>query len=145
MEEASGEDLEWFFDQWFRTTATLDYAIREATASQAADGRWTTRVTVERSGDAWMPITLRVGDVEQRLDSRERVQTVEIVTDERPAEAVLDPEYGVIETNRGNNRRAVGSEGPLREGRPTSQQASRKAGDGIEPSSSGGFSPALYP
>ena len=27
MEEAS-EDLDWFFDQWFRTTATLDYAVR---------------------------------------------------------------------------------------------------------------------
>lgn len=108
MEAASGQELGWFFDQWFRSTATLDYAIREATAERRPDGRWTTRVTVERTGDAWMPVALEVGGVRRTLDSRERVQTVEVVTPQRPAEAVLDPDTVVLDTDRSNNRRAVG-------------------------------------
>lgn len=107
MEEASGEDLDWFFDQWFRTTATLDYAVRSATTERQDDGTWTTTVVVERTGEAWMPVTLEVDGVRQRLTSRDRVQTVEVVTPERPSEAVLDPETVVLDTDRENNRRPI--------------------------------------
>ena len=55
-------DLGWFFEQWLHTTAQLDYGIREARATRTASGEWETRVVVTRSGDAWMPVTLQVGD-----------------------------------------------------------------------------------
>ena len=107
MEEAAGEDLEWFFDQWFRTTATLDYIVRDASTERRTDGRWVTRVDVERVGDAWMPVVLQVGDERVRLDSRERRQRVEVVTAARPAEVVLDPDVVVLDVDRSNNRRAL--------------------------------------
>ncbi|MDH3734323.1 MAG: M1 family metallopeptidase, partial [Gemmatimonadota bacterium] len=89
-EAVSGEDLEWFFEQWLHTTGTLDYAIGEI-EQEERDGQWRTRVEVLRTGEAWMPVTIRVGDEERRLDDRGRRQRVEFMTDERPTEAILDP------------------------------------------------------
>jgi hypothetical protein len=106
-EQVSGRDLGWFFQQWIATTATLDYAVEDARAERMPDGRWRTRVTVGRSGDAWMPVELRVGDTTQLLNSREARQQVEVVTPTRPAEAVLDPRSVLIDVNPANNRRAV--------------------------------------
>jgi hypothetical protein len=103
VSEVAGEDLDWFFDQWLHTTAQLDYAITSATTSQRAGGDWVTRVEVRREGDAWMPVTLRVGGVEQRLDSTDRVQTIEVVSTARPEGVALDPENVLIDLNPSNN------------------------------------------
>jgi hypothetical protein len=107
VSDAAGEDLDWFFQQWIHTTDRLDYAITGATARQRADGSWVSRVEITRSGDAWMPVTLQVGDSSQRLESRERHQVVEVVTRARPAEAVLDPENVLLDYDVRNNRRTV--------------------------------------
>src|SRR5690606_34215648 len=84
VSDAAGENLHWFFDQWIRTTDRLDYGIGAATTVRQNDGVWTTRVEITRLGDAWMPVMLRVGDVEQLLESRDRSQVVEVRTTERP-------------------------------------------------------------
>ncbi|HEU0298629.1 MAG TPA: M1 family aminopeptidase, partial [Longimicrobium sp.] len=105
-EEVSGRDLDWFFAQWIQRTDRLDYGIASATTRQAG-GRWRTRVEVVRAGEAWMPVVLRVGDLTRTLDSRERRQTVEIVTGARPSEAVLDPEWVLIDADRSNNRAPI--------------------------------------
>jgi hypothetical protein len=102
-EDVSRRDLDWFFDQWIVRTDKLDYGIASATTRQAG-GRWRTRVEVVRMGQAWMPVTLRVGGVTRTLESRDRRQTVEIVTTTRPAEAVLDPGSVLIDVDRSNNR-----------------------------------------
>src|SRR5690606_33504559 len=105
-EEVSGQELDWFFRQWFHTTDQLDYAVAGATTEQLPDGGWRTRVEVVRSGEAWMPVVLRVGAETRTLTSREPRQTVEVVTRERPAEVVLDPRNVLLDMNPGNNRRA---------------------------------------
>lgn len=104
VEDVSGEDLDWFFDQWIRTTDQLDYGVQRATAVRRADGSWETTVAVRRQGNAWMPVTLRVGSAERRLDSKGREQTVTVVTPERPEEAVLDPEGFLLDVAPANNR-----------------------------------------
>jgi hypothetical protein len=101
----SPEPLDWFFDQWIHTTDVLDYRIGELTTRRDVDGRWLAQVEVIRQGAAWMPVTLRVGDVSMTLDSRERRQLVEVVTSQRPDEAVLDPDRILIDVRPGNNRR----------------------------------------
>ncbi|HEX6371555.1 MAG TPA: M1 family metallopeptidase [Longimicrobium sp.] len=105
-EEVSRRDLDWFFGQWIQRTDKLDYGIASATTRQAG-GRWRTRVEVVRAGEAWMPVVLRVGDQTRTLDSRERRQTVEVVTGTRPAEAVLDPDWVLIDRDRSNDRAPV--------------------------------------
>lgn len=108
IEEASGRDLAWFFEQWIHTASTLDYALTAATARALTDGRWETTVEVTRSGDIWMPVRLRVGETERMLESRERRQTVTVVTAARPAEAVLDPGNVLLDIDPTNNRKAIG-------------------------------------
>jgi hypothetical protein len=103
VNEVSGQDLDWFFEQWLHTTATLSYGITDARARRLRDGRWSTTVEVARRGEAWMPVELRVGEEEVRLTSREPVQRVEIVTRERPARAELDPRRRIYEADRSRN------------------------------------------
>ena len=105
-EAVSGQDLEWFFDQWLHTTATLDYGIGEV-EQDMRDGRWWTRVEVLRDGEAWMPVTLRVGDEERVLEGRGRRQHAEFVTDGRPSEAILDPDGWILDRNPENNRAEI--------------------------------------
>jgi Peptidase family M1 domain len=102
-EAVSGEDLRWFFDQWLHTTRTLDYAIGEVEQEETPEG-WRTRIEVVRTGDAWMPVTIRIGDQDWRLSGRGRSQRVDVVTESRPAEAMLDPDGWILDTNPENDR-----------------------------------------
>ncbi len=106
-EQVSGRQLGWFWDQWIRRTDRLDYSIAQATARHLPDGRWSIAVQVRREGQAWMPVDLRVGDVTRRLESRERTQTVTVVTATRPADAMLDPRWILIDYDRANNHADV--------------------------------------
>jgi hypothetical protein len=101
--DVSGQDLGWFFDQWLRTTAQLDYGIAHASTRRSRGG-WETTVRVTRAGEAWMPVVLQVGAERRLLESRDRTQTVRVVTRERPAEVLLDPEWVLIDPDRSNNR-----------------------------------------
>ena len=106
-EEVSGRDLDWFFGQWIQRTDRLDYAIVGASTRQQSNGSWRTRLEIRRTGEAWMPVVLRVGDVSVTLDSRERSQTVEVSSSARPTEAVLDPDWVLIDADRSNNQAVV--------------------------------------
>ena len=106
IEDASGKDLAWFFEQWFHTTATLDYAVSDVQQIRTGDG-WTTTAVVTRSGDAWMPVTVQVGSERMVLDGREETQVVEVTTGARPTAVVVDPDVVLIDTDRSNNRAEV--------------------------------------
>ncbi|HSJ10824.1 MAG TPA: M1 family metallopeptidase, partial [Longimicrobiales bacterium] len=101
------EPMDWFFDQWIHTTATMDYRIGAIGTTRRADGQWVTRVEVIRDGETWMPVDLQVGSLVQRLASREPRQVVEVVSAAPPAEAVLDPDGVLLDTDPSNNRRPV--------------------------------------
>jgi len=105
-EDVSGKNLDWFFKQWLHATATLDYAIGKVEQERTARG-WRTRVEVRRAGDAWMPVTLRVGGEDRRLESRDRSQTVEFDTAERPTEALLDPDGFILDSSPANDRAEI--------------------------------------
>jgi hypothetical protein len=105
MEDVSGQDLGWFFDQWLRTTATLDYRLGEVTVSQDLEGRWVTELEVIRDGDAWMPVILLVGDHWEVLTGSDAVQTVTVTTSDPPGFAALDPWFVLPDTDRATNWR----------------------------------------
>lgn len=109
VEEVSGRNLDWFFEQWLHTTDTLDYGVGDAATIPLPNGRWRTRVEVLRLGDAWMPVTLQVGDETRMLGSRDTRQVVEIVTPDRPEVVVLDPENILLDIDPTNDRAAVGT------------------------------------
>ena len=107
LEEAAGRDLRWFFLQWIHTTATLDYSVTAARTRELADGMWETTVDVTREGEAFMPVTLKVGEEIRRLESRAPTQTVTVRTATRPAQVVLDPDNVLIDIQPQNNRMDV--------------------------------------
>ena len=106
MEEASGRDLRWFFQQWIHTTATLDYSVGEVSTRQVGTS-WETRVQVKRAGDAWEPVRLQVGDQRQLVDGHDATQIVTVRTATRPTEVILDPDNVLIDLDPANNRKAV--------------------------------------
>jgi len=59
-EEESGESLDWFFEQWVRSTKYLCYQITEAD-SRPEDNGFITEITVEPCGETiFMPVDLKV-------------------------------------------------------------------------------------
>lgn len=106
-EQVSGQQLGWFWDQWIRRTDRLDYSVASATSRRLASGRWSTTVVVQRAGEAWMPVTVRVGDVTRRLSARTRRQTLVVTSATKPAEVMIDPQWILIDIDRANNRAPV--------------------------------------
>jgi hypothetical protein len=51
-----------------------------------------------------MPTSVQIGSERVALDGRERTQTVEVTTVERPVDVVVDPDVILIDTDRTNNR-----------------------------------------
>lgn len=105
-EEVSGQDLDWFFGQWIERGDRLDYAVANV-ASRPEGGRWVTEAEVVRTGEAWMPVEVRVGDQVQRLAGRDARQRVRVVTAAKPAEVVVDPRMVNIDIDWSNNRAPV--------------------------------------
>jgi len=105
-EQVSGQPLGWFWDQWIRRSDRLDYSIASATTRQTG-GRWNTVIEVRRAGEAWMPVELRVGGATRTLTGRGRSQRIIVTSSTRPAEAMLDPRWILIDYDRANNRASI--------------------------------------
>ncbi len=61
MEEAAGQSLEWFFDEWIKTNRTADYGVGSVQAKatgKAGDSAYQVTGKVYRSGELVMPIDL---------------------------------------------------------------------------------------
>ena len=71
-------------------------------------GAYTVTAEVAREGEAWMPVVIEAGTARAVLDSRDRVQTVTLRSTTRPDAVVLDPDGSLLDTDRDNNRRAIG-------------------------------------
>ena len=102
MEEASGKDLAWFFDQWVygigspkldirqfysRRTQTLTLTIRQTQLAGALTPvafQLPLNVTIKTKGK----------EIDQTFDIKKRVETFEIKT-ERPTEIDIDPELRI--------------------------------------------------
>lgn len=106
MERAAGRDLGWFFEQWFHTTGTLDYAVGDVRQVRAGDG-WRTSVEILREGEIWMPVTVRIGTEERRVEGPGAVQTVEVATSERPERVEIDPTAALVDVDRDDNAREI--------------------------------------
>ncbi len=105
-EDVSGEELDWFFDQWLHTMKQLDYAVADADTRRLAQGGWQTQVVVERRGEAVMPVVVEAGDARARIDGRADREELVLVTEERPARVVLDPDLVLLDVDRSNNEAA---------------------------------------
>jgi hypothetical protein len=108
VEEVSGWKLDWFFDQWLRTTKTLDYSVTEARSTPLEDGRYEHRITVRRAGEAVMPVdvtftTADGGAQSFRWDGLTSENSFVYQGTSPLVRVEIDPEHEVLEENRENN------------------------------------------
>lgn len=96
LEQATGEDLDWFFDAFVRGNATVEYRVAELEP---------TRAVVERRGTARFPVDVRLtfADGTTRSERWDGAgERLELVGDGRAITAVaVDPEGKIaLQTNR---------------------------------------------
>ncbi len=60
MEDMSGRDLDWFWREWFFSTAVLDQRIESVTSAVASDGRINVSVVIQNAGQMVMPVELQL-------------------------------------------------------------------------------------
>ena len=137
VNEVSGQDLTWFFDQVHRSSNTFDYALdvfRSAPASdrgffgepgtqaygilQPTPGAYRTVVVARRPGEGIFPVDVRVrfadgGEQRWKWDGRDRWKAFEIETMSRALEAEVDPDrILLLDVNRTNNSATLDPAGP---------------------------------
>jgi hypothetical protein len=108
VEEVSGWKLDWFFDQWLRTTKRLDFSVSEARSTPLEDGRYEHRITVRRAGEAVMPVevaftTADGGRQSFRWDGLSAERSFVYEGTAPLVRVEIDPEHKVLEENRENN------------------------------------------
>ena len=113
VNEVSGQDLTWFFDQVHRSSNAFDYGMQELRSDRLPDGTYRTTVVARRFGEATFPVdvvtTFTDGPtVTERWDGRDR-RAMYVYT--RPAAAtqtVVDPtRVLLLDVNYTNNGRTL--------------------------------------
>ena len=142
VNEVSGRDMTWFFDQVYRSSSVFDYGVDVFTSEQVTDrgylgesGRqkfsaderpgdvYRTRVVVRRGGDGVFPMTVRVvfenhQEVRWQWDGRDRWKMFEVDRPVRAVTAQVDPDRVLLlDVNYTNNTRSLA---------PKTSAASRK-------------------
>jgi hypothetical protein len=134
VNEVSGQDLTWFFDQVHRSSNVFDYSI-DVLRSELPDpvrgpaqdypgdarlvvARFRTTVVVRRLGEGIFPVEVRVrfeNGEEQWVnwDGRDRWKAFEIETPSRVLSAEVDPRRVLLlDVNRTNNSVSLNSAAP---------------------------------
>lgn len=111
-EDVSGQDLDWFFDQWLHSRKICDYKIAKVETGTSASGdAYRTRIRIERKGEMVMPLKLRItfkgGTVQEtRIDAREaRLRTIikEFDFPQKPTAVALNPENRIMDIDLSDN------------------------------------------
>jgi len=97
FEKESGQNLEWFFDQWVRSNKYLCYKI-EAQESNPEGEEYISRVKVRRLGTMKMPVPVKAvfqdGSAQvKKTDRNLDIQELIFTSPSELKEAVIDPEH----------------------------------------------------
>ncbi|UCE17730.1 MAG: M1 family metallopeptidase [Gemmatimonadota bacterium] len=97
-EEISGRPLHWFFEQWWNTTKTCDYAVASLKNKKLSSGQYEVNIGLRRCGEIIMPIdlVLTLADgTRQKL-----IIPIDQFSKQEEGAIVLEPWYGWDEFNR---------------------------------------------
>ena len=112
VNEVSGQDLTWFFDQVYRSSNAFDYALDTLKSVRDGDG-YRTDVIVGRRGEAVFPIDVVVAfadgeRVTRHWDGRDRWTQYTLRSKAQAVSAEVDPEHVLLlDMNLTNNSRLV--------------------------------------
>lgn len=98
-EAESGQDLDWFFEQWVRSSRSADYRIAGKECSPT-NNTFVCTVRVERSGAMLMPVTVSArfedgSEQRGRTDRLVRLDELTFRAKARLKEAVIEPDSAV--------------------------------------------------
>ncbi|GAI55290.1 unnamed protein product, partial [marine sediment metagenome] len=110
MEQAAGQELDWFFDQWLHTAGYLDYALKgwrqhptsegyEVTVEIHRKGPWESPVVVEAVTTSGQPVRTTWEDFRHKTTG-----TVTLQAPEKVRRIVLDPDDKLMDIDRRNNQ-----------------------------------------
>ena len=110
MEDAVGEELDWFFDQWLHTAKYVDYTLNSWETKTVDADHFRTTIQVENKGAMFVPISATVFGADAVTASASLDQfryrkngTITIDTDFKPVRVMLDPENIFMDVDRRNN------------------------------------------
>jgi hypothetical protein len=133
VNEVTGKDYRWFFDETFYSSSLVDYAVGaevspvrrlegwsegkdgtlELTPSRKREGKptgpWESKVTVRRLGEARLPVEVRVDfedgrSVLETWDGKDRWKRFSYTDASKVVRAVVDPENKIaLDVDHGNN------------------------------------------
>jgi len=112
-EAVSGEDLDWFFDQFVYGTAVVDFEVDSIANTRLPDDSYRSRVRVHRRFDGIFPVDIELrfaNDSTQVVtwDGTDRWKDFTVTSGHRLVEAYIDPEFKVLlDIDRLNNRRVT--------------------------------------
>jgi hypothetical protein len=115
VNEVTGDDMTWFFDQWLRTTEKCDYEIAsslprsilcgvhlpEGTRDIALSG-----IRIRRNGNIVMPFDLLIipdRGAQRTIHLNGSFRDTTITIGSWTFKAIIDPDKKILETNRWNN------------------------------------------
>jgi hypothetical protein len=111
MNNAAGDDLNWFWKEWFFTTWTLDQTIKTVTYVDNESSKGAL-ITIENKGKMIMPVIIKViqsnGQAENiqlpvEIWQRGGTWTFKYPSVSKIDKVILDPENVLPDINRGNN------------------------------------------
>lgn len=111
INNAAGEDLNWFWKEWFFTTWKLDQAVT-AVAYVDGDPAKGALITIENKGKMIMPVIAAITQSDGKTDTlqlpvniwyRGGTWTVKYPSTSKLTRIVLDPEQSLPDVDRGNN------------------------------------------
>lgn len=108
-ERVTGQDLDWFFDQWRAPLPRVNYVLEHLLTAQLKNGEWVSQMKLSKTGDdVREPVEVRARakgpDAHEKWNSTEGEKIIELYTDARPVAIELDWRNRLIETSRRDNR-----------------------------------------
>jgi len=110
MEDGSGQELDWFFDQWLHRKGWVDYSLDSWETKKFDGGNYITTVEVTRKGRYFMPLPVVLygpqGEQVSRplFPFRYRKQVImSVETPFRPVRVALDPDDIFLDAYRLDN------------------------------------------
>jgi len=95
MEENSGADLDWFFDQWLNRAGSP--VVEGTWRYDAAAKKIAIDLEQKQNGDAYrLPLEVGIAERVEKIEMTKKDQRFEIPADKEPVSVVLDPNIWVL-------------------------------------------------
>ncbi len=113
VNEVSGKDMNWFFDQLVFDTGVIDYQVSSITTKEEAKGLYETEVVLKRNGRVIFPVEVLVSfedgyTVRENWDGKEQWVKLRYTSKSPATLAQIDPDNKVVlDIDFSNNSRRV--------------------------------------